>query len=144
MLTNTDLEVLNEVYRNSKMAVDSIETLLSKIYDDEMALDLNHQAAYYRKIKDKTVMRLLEEGYQPDQKRTVNRAKVWAAIQANTILNSSTEHIADMLIQGNTKGITDLLKKVHANRNASPYSLELAEELMDFEQDNITKLKSYL
>ena len=69
---------------------------------------------------------------------------LWTSIQANTLLNTSTEHVADLMIQGNTKGITDLMKAVKANKGAKKEYYELAEELMDFEEKNIAQLKSYL
>ena len=68
----------------------------------------------------------------------------WTSIQANTLLNTSTEHVADLMIQGNAKGITDLMKAVKANRGARKEYCELAEEIMDFEEKNIERLKSYL
>ena len=69
---------------------------------------------------------------------------LWTSIQANTLLNTSTEHVADLMIQGNTRGITDLMKAVKANKGARKEYCELAEELMDFEEKNIEQLKSYL
>ena len=60
------------------------------------------------------------------------------------MLNISTNHMADMVIQGNTRGITDLLKARHNNKQAGSYANELAEELMDFQEENIERLKRFL
>lgn len=60
------------------------------------------------------------------------------------MLNISTDHVADMVIQGNTRGIADLLKVKHNNKNVGSYANELAEELMDFEEENIERLKRFL
>ena len=62
----------------------------------------------------------------------------------NTLLNASTEHLADLMIQGNTRGITDLMKVVKSNKSVQKEYYELAQELMDFEEKNIEKLKAYL
>ena len=48
------------------------------------------------------------------------------------------------MIQGNTRGITDLLKAKHNNKAVGSYANELAEELMDFEEENIERLKKFL
>ena len=69
---------------------------------------------------------------------------LWSAIQANTLLNTSTGHMADLMIQGNARGITDLMKVTHNNKVSGSYANELANELMDFEEKNIEKLKTYL
>ena len=63
---------------------------------------------------------------------------------SNTMLNISTPHVADMMIPGNTRGITDLLKVKHNNKNTGSFANELAEELMDFEEENIERLKRFL
>ena len=62
----------------------------------------------------------------------------------NTLLNASTSHLADMMIQGNTKGIVDLMKVVKSNQSVQKEYYEIAQELMDFEEKNIEKLKAYL
>ncbi|MDE6960780.1 MAG: hypothetical protein K2P27_07960, partial [Lachnospiraceae bacterium] len=74
----------------------------------------------------------------------VNRTMLWGGIQMNTLLNASTEHLADMMIQGNTKGITELMKVVKKNKSVQKEYYEMAQELMDFEEKNIEKLKAYL
>ena len=74
----------------------------------------------------------------------MERTMLWSGIQLNTLLNASTEHLADMMIQGNTRGITELMKVVKKNKSAQKEYYEMAQELMDFEEKNIEKLKAYL
>lgn len=49
-----------------------------------------------------------------------------------------------MMIQGNTKGIVELMKAVKSNQSVKKEYYEIAQELMDFEEKNIEKLKAYL
>ncbi|MEG1292520.1 MAG: hypothetical protein RSD28_09520, partial [Lachnospiraceae bacterium] len=65
-------------------------------------------------------------------------------IHGNTAFNISTPHVAEMVIQGNTRGIGELLKVRHNNKNAGSFANELAEELMDFEEINMERLKQFL
>ena len=80
----------------------------------------------------------------PPEENIINKTMLWGGIQMNTLLNASTEHLADLMIQGNTRGITDLMKVVKANKSVQKEYYELAQELMDFEEKNIEKLKAYL
>lgn len=144
MLTGEDFAVLNEAYRESRAGQESINTILSKIYDEDLALDLNRQAVQFMAFEDKVVEKLREESQRPQKDGPVEKAKMWTSLQANTILNTSTEHMADMMIQGNAKAITDMMRTVKRNKGAKQEYCELAEELMDFEERNIAKLKSYL
>ena len=144
MLTGEDFAVLNEAYRNSKMGVETINAIISKVYDEDLALDLNRQAVKFLSFEDKVTEKIREADERPETGSPVGKAMLWTSIQANTLLNTSTEHVADLMIQGNTKGITDLMKAVKANKGARKEYCELAEELMDFEEKNIEQLKSYI
>ena len=144
MLTTADLALLNEAYRNTKMGLEAINTGISKVYDEDLALDLNRQAVRFMSLEDKVTDKIREASRRPEAASPVGKAVQWTSIQANTLLNTSTEHVADLMIQGNAKGITDLMKAVKANRGARKEYCELAEEIMDFEEKNIERLKSYL
>ena len=52
MLTSADLAVLNEAYRNSKKGVEAINAVISKVYDEDLALDLNRQAVRFLSFED--------------------------------------------------------------------------------------------
>ena len=86
----------------------------------------------------------MNEKETPPEDRLMERTMLWSGIQMNTLLNASTEHLADMMIQGNTRGITELMKVVKKNKSAQKEYYEMAQELMDFEEKNIEKLKAYL
>lgn len=144
MLTGEDMAVLNEAYRNSKMGVETINAIIRKVYDEDLALDLNRQAVRFLSFEDKVTEKIREANQRPETSSPVGKAMLWTSIQANTLLNTSTEHVADLMIQGNTRGITDLMKTVKSNKGAKKEYCELAEELMDFEEKNIEQLKSYL
>ena len=144
MLTTADLALLNEAYRNTKMGLEAINTVISKVYDEDLALDLNRQAVRFMSLEDKVTDKIREASRRPEAASPVGKAVRWTSIQANTLLNTSTEHVADLMIQGNTRGITDLMKVVKANKSVQKEYYELAQELMDFEEKNIEKLKAYL
>ena len=144
MLTSADLAVLNEAYRSSKRGLEAINTVISKVEDEDLALDLNRQAVRFLSFEDKAAEKIREANRRPEEASTAEKARRWTSMQANTVWNTSTEHLAEMMIQGNTKGITDMMKAMKANQGAKREYCELAEELMDFEEKNIARLKAYL
>ena len=144
MLTNADLAVLNEAYRSSRKGVETINTVISKVYDDDLALDLNRQAVHFLAFEDKAAEEIGKASERPEGASAVEKAASWTALQAGTLLNTSTGHVAELMIEGNAKGITDLMKAVKKNQEAKREYCELAEELMDFEEKNIECLKNYL
>ena len=66
------------------------------------------------------------------------------SVHMGTMLNVSTSHMAEMMIQGSSRGMTSMYKTVKHNALAQDRSVELAQELMDFEAESIEQLKEYL
>lgn len=144
MLTSADMAVLNEAYRSSKKAQEAINTVISKVYDEDLALDLNRQALRFQNFEDRVTEKIRDASSRPEEETAVGRAMHWTALQANTMLNTSTEHVAELMIEEQADRITDLMKAVKKNKSARKDYCELAEELMDFEEKNIRCLKNYL
>lgn len=144
MVTEADRAVFDESYKNTRMGREAINTIIGKVEDDELALDLNRQACKFVQLEEKIQKKYQKASETPPEDSLMNRTMLWGGIQMNTLLNASTEHIADMMIQGNTKGITELMKVVKKNKGVQKEYYELAQELMDFEEKNIEKLKAYL
>ena len=144
MFSEADRAVLDESYRNAQMGREAINVVIGKVEDDDLALDLNRQACRFVQLEEKMQKEYLREKETPPDESLINRTMLWGGIQMNTLLNASTEHLADLMIQGNTRGITDLMKVVKANKGVRKDYYELAQEIMDFEEKNIEKLKVYL
>ncbi len=138
-----EINVLKETRRNAAMAVKAIDALMGKIYNQEFAYELTSEKNRFRDFERKAEAGLWEYGLLPKDSG-LQKVMLWGSIQANTMLNISTNHVADMMIQGNTRGITELLKVKHNNKVMGSYANELAEELMDFEEENIERLKRFL
>ena len=137
-----EINVLKETKRNAGMAINSIDTLMSKVYNQEFAYELTAQRNRFREFERKAEAGLWEHGIAVKESAW-EKAMLWGGIQANTLLNISTPHVADMMIQGNTRGIADLMKVRHNNKNTGSFANEIAEELMDFEEENIERLKQF-
>ena len=136
-MKSDDKNILREVQKNTQMAMQAIDSISSKIYDDTLAAQVTKDSMRYGEIYNRATNELLQEtGYQEMMLR--------GAIKANTMLNSSTSHVAELLIQGTNRGLTDMWKIMNHCENAGDRSVEIAKELMDFEEKSIEKLKEYL
>lgn len=143
-MKNDDVRVLQEVQKNTKMAMKAIDAISEKIYDDNLSMQVARESMKYADLYNKATDRLLtgkaasykETGYQDIMLK--------GAVRANTMLNTSTSHLAEMLIQGSNRGLTSMWKAINHHENAGNISMEVAKELMDFEEKNIERLKQYL
>ncbi len=139
-----DVRVLQEVQRNTKMAMKAIDTISEKISDDALAMQVTRESMKYADIYNKATDRLLD-GKAPSFRETgFQDMMVRGGVKANTAFNTSTSHIAELMIQGSNRGLTSMWKAINHHENAGDVSMEVAKELMDFEEKNIERLKQYL
>ena len=139
-----EIEVLKEVQKNTEMAMKAIETITPKVYDDGLALQLSRQALKYSAIHNKAVDGILEDRAMPYPANAVKDAMLTGGIHMNTMFDTSSSHIAELVIQGSNRGLTSMWKTLNQYGEASGKSMEVAKELMNFEEKSIEILKKYL
>lgn len=144
MLLQAEKKILDEISSGSRIARLDIRTMLSKIYDEELALDLNRQAARYSRIQEKAENCLKKEGETPKVPGVLDRPRRWAAIQAETALNISTEHVAELLMREEKKRLDNMMDMVREQAKTGRETEEIAEEFMDFAEENIRILGTYI
>ena len=143
-MKSDDAGVLREVQRNAKMAMKAIDTISDKIYDDDLSMQLARESMKYAEIYNKATDRLLDGKATSYKESGISDMMLKGGIKANTLLNTSTSHMAELLIQGSNRGLTSMWKSINENERAGNMSMEVAKELMDFEEKNIERLKKYL
>ena len=143
-MKSDDAKVLREVQRNTKMAMKAIDTISDRVYDDDLSMHIARESMRYADIYNKATDRLLNGRAASYRENGIEDMMLKSGVRANTMLNTSTSHIAELLIQGSNRGLTSMWKAINHNENAGNVSMEIAKELMDFEEKNIEKLKQYL
>lgn len=139
-----DIAILREIQKNTQMAMTTIDTLLDKSSDDEFIIKLSKQSIGYAKIHNDAVEKLVEEQSGVYRSNQIADFLLRGSVHMGTLLNISTSHLAEMKIQGSSKGLTSMYKTVKHNALAQDMSVELAKELMEFEERNIEQMKEYL
>lgn len=139
-----DLAIYRSVQKNAEMGLKAIDMISDKVYDAELARQLTRQGAKYSEIRSRAVDKLLKEKADPYRGTYMQDIMLATGIHSNTMFNTSTSHIAEMVIQGSNRGLTDMWKTLNHNKQAEKQTVEFAKELMDFEEKNIGLLKSYL
>ena len=139
-----DREILVEVQKNSQMAVKEIDTISEKTCDDIMRYELVKEKRKYTDIFNRAEECLLQNKAQEYHGSAIEDVILKGAINLNTALNCSSSKLAELMIQGRNRGITNMWRVMNHNESATATSLEMAKELMDFEEKCIEQLKHYL
>lgn len=139
-----DREILKEVQKNSQMAVKAIDTITEKTCDEIMRYELVKERRKYTDIYNRAEERLLQNKAEEYHASAIEDVILKGAINVNTALNCSSSKLAELMIQGRNRGITNMWKAMNHNESATETSLEIAKELIDFEERCIEQLKHYL
>ena len=142
---NANAEFLNYVYQNSQMGVDTLQQLLDITEDEKLQTYLEKQMKGYRKFHSEARELLNENGYDEKGLGTFEKVRTYLMVNLQTMSDSSSSHIAKMLIQGSSMGITEAVKKLHQYENDVEKDIKrLMEQLLEFEEENVEKLKEFL
>ena len=139
-----DREILKEIQKNTDMAIRAIDTISEKVHDDELRQELSKEKLLYSVIQNKATDRLQNERAEEYHASAMQDLMLKGGIQMNTFTNCSTSKIAELMIQGSNRGITSMWKSMNHHQNSGNLSMEVAKELVDFEQKSIARLKKFL
>ncbi len=143
---NKDAEFLQDIYSNVKMGSDSIINLLPKIKDDDMKMFMTNQLDQYEKYAQDVKNQLVAQGVEPREVNPVSKLSAKIGMEMKSFQDNTTSHMAEMMVQGSTMDVTDLLQKVSVYEKCPECknSVSLAKEIVAFEERNIEKMKEFL
>ena len=132
-----------DIYRNVKMGAEAILNLLPTVEDEKLESELSIQLSRYEEFAAETKERLEAMGEKPLEEGTFSRFMSKMGIKMNTMIDKTSSHIAQMIIEGAVMGITDLQKRLN---EADDYGKAepVAKRLIAFEEDTVERMKEYL
>ncbi len=135
--------LLQAVYKNVKMASDSILTLMPKVKDESLKSDLTVQLSTYDAFASRTAKLLADEGVEPREEGSVTKLTSKMGMMMNSMRDSSSTHLVEMMVEGATMGVNDMLKQIRENENTtvSESALRLARDVCSYEEKTVTDLK---
>ena len=138
--------LLDAMYKNVKMGADSIINILPKAEDKEFRAELTRQMDKFEGYATNIRALINKEGDSPKEESLLTKLSAKMGMAMNTMMDSTTSHIAEMMIEGATMGVTDMTKLVREfeNTSCSEDALSLAREIISFEEDTVERMKAFL
>lgn len=136
-------KLLQEVYKNVKMGGDSIVDLLDRVNDDKFRGEMTAELDSYRRYQNEASQRLGERGLKPKELTAMEKLGAKMGMTFNTMLDATTSHLAEMMINGATMGIVDLEKQLNDGGH-SPEAKAFAEDVLNFEKSTVERLGNFL
>lgn len=144
--TVRDKTMLDAMYKNVKMGADSIIDILDKAKDKPFREELTAQIERYEEYASKIGKMICDDGNTPKEENIMAKMSAKVGMAMNTMTDSSTSHLAQMVIEGATMGTTELTRLIreHENTNCSESTLKLARDVVKFEEATIETMKKFL
>ena len=140
----TEAELLQYIYQTTEMGRDGIQSVLPHAEDETFHQALEQQLTEYEKLYGATGKMLQERGQEPKGLNPMVKASSEMMSAMKTMADHSTSKIAEMMIQGNTKGMIKGLKTLHQFGQQDEQINTLTQKLLDCENANIRQMQGYL
>ena len=139
-----DEQMLNHIYQNTQIGRESIVSVLRHAEEADFRRTLQQQLTEYDRIYQQAENLLRDQGKTPEKIDPLLKlnAQLTGALKAG--VNDSPSHIAEMMIQGTTKGMTKSIRQLSDYEAKDGEVRALAEKLLATEKSNIEQMKSFL
>ena len=135
-----EIEMLRSIRQSTEMGCSGIRAVLPEAQNPAMQSALRSQWKEYDSIYAEANRLLRERGVHP-------LAKYGSMLTAKLRVRSSrntTARIAEMLVQGNTRGMVKSMQNLRAMGVLDPKVSSLSTRLLQTEQANIEEMKHFL
>lgn len=143
-------DAVSQVYKNMKMGESALLDLLPKVHDETLREEMIAHLEGYQRFSDEAKKMLDEEHREAKDASIFTKMSAKMGTAMNTMMDSTASHIAEMIIEGSTMGITDHTRILHELERSDcedpnyEAAKRLAKDIVSFEQTQIEKMKAYL
>ena len=136
--------ILNEINKGIKMGMDSISSIAEKVTDDQLKDDLQSEYNQYNEILNDVNAELGKYEEFPKELNPAQKMMGWFDVQISTMTDDSDSKIAEMLIKGTNMGIIEGVKLLNNNPETTPEIKNILTNFIQFQENNVERLKKYL
>ncbi|MEG0546723.1 MAG: hypothetical protein RR552_06000 [Oscillospiraceae bacterium] len=141
---NGNAELLNFIYQNSEMGVETIKQLLKIANEEKFLSQLNFQLKEYEAINSDAKNLLNQNNFTEKDISAFEKLTTYLMINMKTMTDKSSQRIAEMMIIGSNMGIINAIKNIRKYSNAEKDIVDLMKKLLEFEENNVKALKIFL
>ena len=140
------LSLLEAMYKNVRMGADSIIDIMPKVIDEDLRSELTSELERYDEFSKEIEKVFLNIGKEAKDQGIFAKLGTKMSVAMNTLVDVTTSHIAEMMIQGGTMGITDATKllREYETTSCSEDVLDLTRRIIKYEEETIERLKKFL
>lgn len=136
-------EMLRYIYETSDMGCYGIQSILDTAGEGPFHDALQEQLTEYARLREEADGRLRRRGITPEGVGAMAKLSSRMMSGLKTLTDRSPSHIAEMMIEGNTMGMTKSIQHLHDYKEKDDVRA-LANQLLKTEENNIRQMKQFL
>ena len=141
---NDDVKLLNFIYQNSQMGVETIDQLEKIVEDKNFKRYLKEKYVGYCNFHNDYKDKFNSNGYVENGISSFEKLLTYLMINMQTLTDKSTTHIAEMMMIGSTMGIVSAIRNLNDYSNADNDIIKLMETLKAFEEKSYHDLQVFI
>lgn len=141
---NPNTKLFDEAYKNVRMASYAIDCIIDKIKDIRLEELLRKQNDFYLDTTEELEKIATVMGHEPVDINFFLKGMSNMSINMKTMFNDETPHIAEMLVQGTTMGITEMIKATTDYPTDNEHLRQVVKSITENEELFVESLKNFL
>lgn len=137
-------EFLISVFQNTKTAMQSIEDMYPKFRSSKLKQLMKNEQEQYKSYMEKCIKIAKAKNIELKDNNLFQKTMLWTSINFSTLTNKSSSHIAELFLLGTVRGTLKLYKDLKSNKNIDSEIVEVAKQLLEFEEQSFERIKKYL
>ncbi len=139
-----EARLLGEIYKTAKTGADTVLNFMPYVKEEGMRRHLTMQLDGYERCAACAAEELEALGESARAQNAVRRFSARAVAAMNTMVSSTTSHVAGLLLESTNSNISDMTRILNTTQGGEESSRALARDLATFEEYNRAKLMRYL
>lgn len=143
-MNEDSIKLLKKCNTGCKYATDSMEQILPYISNARLKKLVEDYNKKHISIGDECHQKLNEAGKDEEDPGKISRAAAWLGTEIKLIVDSGSDRVAEILIDGCNMGIKSISRFFNKYKDADSEIKDLVYELISIEQDFMNELLSFL
>ena len=141
---NINHKALNDTYKNAHIALQSISDIIDGVNDHDLKEELKTEYEGYESFMSELNAYMEENGIERKDINYFKKAMLWNSIKMKTLIDDSSNQIAELMLNGTVMGINELTAMKNEGENFDPKVTEFIEKLLNLEEDYEQRLRKFL
>ena len=137
-------DILSSLLKTTQMGQVGVRSVEKAANGTQLKKALKSQLDEYNTIEQETYALAKERGWQLAELNPMARTMADMASRSKLMYNKNDSKIAEMMVQGNTRGVIKSLKNLHRYHQNDSQVTAMAQKLLDCENNNIKQMEGFL